>query len=70
MSVEKTYNCDICETTEITKGITGIFETDMSGEHNAPRYRLKNFLNTLEDSNAPKIIHICADCQKKINNPV
>ncbi|MDX1701103.1 MAG: hypothetical protein R3250_10815 [Melioribacteraceae bacterium] len=71
MAVQNTFDCDLCEQTKVKDGVTLVYENDLSGDHRAPKHRLKKVLDHLAVvHDAPKSQHICIDCTTKIKSPV
>ena len=72
MSVNFTFDCNLCEITDIKDGVTVVYEHDQSGNigSNISFYRCYKGLHYIDPKVYPKSIHICSDCHKKISKPV
>lgn len=71
MAVQNTFDCDLCETTNVSDGVTMVYGHNMSGDHKGPRYSLTKVLNHLAVvHDSPKSQHICTNCVDKIKAPV
>jgi hypothetical protein len=71
MSVNYTFDCNMCESKNIKSGVTVVYETDQSGNigANISFYKCFKGLHIVDDR-FPKVIHICANCHNKLVKPV
>lgn len=71
MSVNYTFDCNMCESKNIKGGITAVYETDLSGNigANISFYKCFKGLQIIDPKKFPKSLHICTGCYDKLMKP-